>query len=54
MYLDNLTTPVLTVPFSLDAITRANTSSAYVGLTAANGAFWHAVDILSWNVSGAS
>lgn len=54
VFLDDMRAPVLTVPFAAASFLRQGSSDAYVGLTASTGDFWQAVDILSWNASGAA
>eukprot|EP00949_MAST-11_sp_MAST-11-sp1_P003824 g3824.t1 len=49
VFVDDLYTPVLTVPMNLDATLKLNSGRAYVGFTAATGdEMWQTHDILSW------
>ena len=54
IFIDNVGTPVLTVPLQLDTLLNLNfdegngTQTAYVGFTGATGAFTENNDILSW------
>jgi hypothetical protein len=58
VYLDDMHTPVLTVPLAPAAFllprTAAANASCWMGITASTGEFFQAVDILSWNASGAA
>jgi hypothetical protein len=58
VYLDDMTTPVLTVPLAAASFLRPRTvatnASCWMGVTASTGEFFQAVDILSWNASGAA
>ena len=57
VYLDNMTAPVLTVPFAAGTILRPRSlayGAVWLGLTAASGDAWQAVDIVSWQASGAA
>ena len=51
--MDDMTTPVLTVPLSAASFMRpsAGNGTVFFGLTASTGAVWQAVDIISWNVT---
>jgi hypothetical protein len=49
VFLDDLTTPVLTSSIDLASVVDPATGTAYVGLTASTGAGWENHDILSWS-----
>jgi len=49
VYVDDLDTPVLTVPVSLQTVLRQGSGTAYLGLTASTGATFQTVDLHSWN-----
>ena len=56
VFVDDMTTPVLSVPLSNASFLRNGTTGTdagkvYIGLTASTGAVWQAVDILSWNLT---
>ena len=51
VYMDDMVTPVLTVPLSSASFLRPNSNKAFFGLTASTGAVWQAVDIVSWNAT---
>ena len=48
VYLDDLTTPILSVPLDLAATINLNDGSAWVGMTAATGGLFSNHDILAW------
>jgi len=49
VYLDDLFTPVLTVPVDINALIAPQNEEVYVGLTAANGVFSSRVQVSDWN-----
>lgn len=51
VFMDDMTTPVLTVPLAAASFLRPNGSSCFFGLSASTGAVWQAVDIVSWNAT---
>ena len=54
VFVDDMTTPVLSVPLSNASFLRTNGTDAgkvYIGFTASTGAVWQAVDILTWNLT---
>jgi hypothetical protein len=51
VYLDNLTTPKLTVPVDLAEKLGLDAGKAWVGFTAATGGGWQNHDILNWTYS---
>jgi hypothetical protein len=52
LYLDNLTTPVLTVSVNLSAALNLDAAKAWLGFTGATGGGWQSHDILSWSFQG--
>ena len=56
VYLDDMSSPLMSVPFNIESILRdsATSGSAWVGFTAATGDLWQAVDILEWNMTSVS
>jgi hypothetical protein len=52
VFMDDMKTPVLTVPLLAASFLRPSSNGAvYLGLTASTGAVWQAVDIVQWNVT---
>jgi hypothetical protein len=51
VFVDDMTTPLLSVPLSAASFLRNDSSKAYFGFTASTGAVWQAVDLLSWNLT---
>jgi hypothetical protein len=56
VFLDDMSSPLMSVPFNIESILRdaASNDAAWVGFTAATGDLWQAVDILEWNMTSAS
>jgi len=50
VFVDDVTRPLLTVPFIPTAFLRRGSSSALFGVTASNGAVWAALDVVSFSV----
>ncbi|MCB0211917.1 MAG: hypothetical protein KDJ52_21430 [Anaerolineae bacterium] len=53
IFMDNLATPVLTVPVDLATNLNLDNGQAWVGFTASTGAAWENHDILNWTFNGA-
>ncbi len=51
VFLDDLTTPVLTVPLDLTTRLSLDSGKAWVGFTASTGGAWETHDVLSWAFS---
>ena len=54
VYVDDMNTPVLTVPLSMETVLRTwpdgfQSTTAWVGFTSGTGDTWQIVDLLSWN-----
>jgi len=49
VYVDDMETPLLTVPLSMETILRTNRSTAWVGFTSGTGEAWQIVDLVAWN-----
>ena len=47
VFLDDLSAPLLTLPLSLQAVLGPDRARAWVGLTAATGARFQAIDVFS-------
>jgi hypothetical protein len=54
VFVDNLTTPVLTIGLNLSTLLSLDNGSAWVGFTSGTGATWENHDILSWQFGQAS
>lgn len=53
VYVDDLETPLLTVPLTVDTVLRAGGKTAWVGFTSGTGETWQIVDLVSWNFTSA-
>ena len=53
VYVDDLTLPIMSVPFNMESIMRniSDSTTAWVGFTASSGYLWQAVHILEWNMT---
>jgi hypothetical protein len=53
VYVDDLTLPMMSVPFNMESVLRniSDSTTAWVGFTASSGYFWQAVHILEWNMT---
>jgi hypothetical protein len=51
VYLDDVSLPIMSVPYNFDSLLREGSTSVWVGFTASSGELWQAVDILEWNMT---
>ncbi len=49
VFLDDLSSPALTIPLDLESLLNLDLGSAYVGFTAATGGGWQNHDVLNWS-----
>ena len=50
LYLDDLTSPLMSVPFNFESVLRDDSTEAWVGFTASSGDNYQAVDVIDWSM----